>query len=287
MKPELEKIERRSSTSFIAKIVKRENRPMLSKAWHYHPEIEICYTLKSKGRRYVGNNISDYKEMDLVILGSNLPHGFTTPDRCEQYVIQFNEDFLGQGFFKSAEFKTVKSLLDRSKQGCVLNGMELEEADYRIKKIFEENQSDLSRLIHLIEFLDFLARSKNLKLICSENYTTHLNASKLNSIKAIFDFVENNYQKDIGIKDACKVVNLTESAFYKFIKRHTNKKFTTILNEYRIDHAYKLLASSSTPISQVAYISGYNNFSHFNRVFKQTYKMTPRQFRKQNQFGKD
>ena len=83
----------------------------------------------------------------------------------------------------------------------------------------------------------------------------------------------------VTINDACKAVNLTESAFYKFIKRHTNKKFTTILNEYRLDHASKLLLSSNLTISDISFQSGYSNLSHFNRTFKQAYNMTPRQLR--------
>lgn len=280
MKPEFEKIESKSFKSFMARVVIRDKRPLLSKAWHYHPEFEICYTVKSKGLRYVGNNISEYKENDLVILGSNLPHGFTTPDECKQYVIQFHKNFLGKDFFNAIEMKNILNLLANANRGLLLIGDDLKVADKKILSLFEPRQSNTTQLFKLLDFLDFLSLSSSLKSICSEKYSSGINVSKLNSIKKIFEFVENNFQKELTIKEASKVVNLTESAFYKFIKRHTNKKFTTIVNEYRIDHAYKLLASSNLPISEIAYASGYNNFSHFNRMFKETYKMTPRQFRR-------
>lgn len=281
MRPELEKIPRKSTRSFSVKVVKRANRPLLTKAWHHHPEIEVCYTAKSRGRRYVGNNISDYKERDLVILGSNLPHGFTTSVESEQYVLQFRREFLGQDFFNAAELERINTLLVRSKRGLVLSGPEIEEADRRIKGLYDQDQSNFRQLLSLLEFLDFLSQCKNLTPICTEKYSSYISITKLNSIKTIFDYIEKNYQSEISISDACKVVNLTESAFYKFMKRHTNKKFTTILNEYRIDHASKLILSSDLPISEISYQSGYSNLSHFNRVFKETYNMTPRQLRKQ------
>lgn len=279
MRPELERIQRKSTRSFSVRVVKRANRPLLTKAWHYHPEFEICYTAKSRGRRYVGNNISEYKERDLVILGSNLPHGFTTSVESEQYVLQFRKEFLGQDFFNAAELERINDLLIRSKRGLVLSGLEIEEADRRIKDLYKQDQSNFRQLVSLLEFLDYLSQCENLTPICTEKYSSFISITKLNSIKTIFEYIENNYQKEITINDACKVVNLTESAFYKFMKRHTNKKFTTILNEFRIDHASKLLISSDLPISEISYQSGYSNLSHFNRVFKQSFNMTPRQLR--------
>lgn len=279
MKPEFEKILRKATRSFNVKVVKRANRPLLTKAWHYHPEIEICYTLKSQGRRYVGNNISDYKERDLVILGANLPHGFTTSHECEQYVLQFTQEFLGRGFFNAAELEGINDLIHRSKRGLLLKGQEVDEAEVRIKQLCVQEQSSFAQLISLLEFLDYLSRCTNVGPICTEKYSALISIKKLDSIKTVFEYIEGNFQKELTIRDACKVVNLTESAFYKFMKRHTGKKFTTILNEYRLDHACKLLTSSDLQISEVSFQSGYVNLSHFNRVFKESYGMTPRQMR--------
>lgn len=280
MKPEFEKIERKSSNSFVAKVVERDNRPLLSQAWHFHPEIEICYTLKSHGLRYVGNNISEYNERDLVILGSYLPHGFTTIDQSEQYVIQFNKNFLGKDFFHSFEFEKINSFLTLANRGIYIKGSDLESAEKCIESLFESKLSAMERLIRLFDLLNIVSQSSNIEFICSEKYSSNLSKSKLNNVKKIFAFIDENFQHDISIKSASKVVNMTESAFYKFIKRHTNKKFTTILNEYRINHASKLLLSSDFSISEISFKSGYNNLSYFNRIFMHTYKMSPRKFRK-------
>lgn len=279
MKPEFEKIQPKTANSFVTKIVKRRQRPFLTEAWHYHPEIEICYTLKSHGLRYVGNNISEYSERDLVILGSYLPHGYTTIDQSEQYVIQFGQDFLGKDFFASSELKEINSFLYQSNKGIILKGKELKRAEEYIQCLYITNLSKMDRLLHLLEFLNFLSKCSNIELICSEKYSSTLTESKLNKVNRIFEYIKNNYQQNISIQSASKTVNMTESTFYKFIKRHTNKKFTTILNEYRINHASKLLVSSLMPISEISFRSGFNNLSYFNRVFKETYKITPKQFR--------
>lgn len=279
MKPEFEKIETKSSNSFVTKIVKRDQRPFLTEAWHFHPEIEICYTLKSHGLRYVGNNISEYSKRDLVVLGSYLPHGFTTIDKSEQYVIQFNQDFLGKDFFESSELDDINTLLFQSNKGITIKGSELKKAEEYIQQMYQIDLPKMKRLLVLLDFLNFLAECSNIEMICSEKYSANLTQTKLHTVNKIFEYIKNNYQKEITIQSVSKIVNMTESTFYKFIKRHTNKKFTEILNEYRINHASKLLASSMMPISEVSFKSGYNNLSYFNRIFKRAYNMTPKQFR--------
>ncbi|MEL7362678.1 MAG: AraC family transcriptional regulator, partial [Bacteroidota bacterium] len=108
MKPEFEKIVESPEHSFLAKVVNRPSRPSLSQAWHFHPEIEVCYTRKSHGRRFVGNQISDYAEHDLVMLGSNLPHGFTTDVPSSQIVVQMTDDFMGRDFLDKPELHAIK-----------------------------------------------------------------------------------------------------------------------------------------------------------------------------------
>ena len=44
--------------------------------WHFHPQCEIMIVKKSQGTRYVGDNIENFKEGDVVLLGPDIPHLF-------------------------------------------------------------------------------------------------------------------------------------------------------------------------------------------------------------------
>lgn len=277
MKPELEKIQEVHQTSFTLKKVIRENRPLLTQAWHYHPEIEICFTRKSIGKRYVGNNISQYEEGDLVMFGELLPHGFTTVHQCEQIVIQLDKEFLGASFFNKPELRRVNELLNQSKMGLHFFGKTNKEAIKIINAMM--NKEGFQRLIHLLKLLHLLANSKEYKLICSREYSANLNLASLSRIKKVFDFIENNYERNITVEHAASLINLTESAFYKFIKKHTKKKFTQIVNEFRVNKASKLLINSEMTIAEICYNCGYNNLSYFNRKFKEIIGERPSQFR--------
>jgi len=280
MKPEYEKIVEPPARSFTTKIVNRKSRPLLSQAWHFHPEIEICYTRKSIGRRFTGNQITDYEEDDLVMFGANLPHGFTTDMYCSQVVIQMTEDFMGQVFIEKPELHSIKSLFTRAKQGLEFNGSIKKKAINIIDKLLKSG-GGIPQLLHLLELLQTLADAKQVKAICSEEYSLDLNENQLGRIKVVYGHIMENFKEEVSIKEIADKLNISEAAFYKFIKKQTKKTYTQIINEFRINHASKLLMASDKPISQICFESGYNNISYFNRKFKEVLKQTPLDFKSQ------
>ncbi len=279
MKPEYEKIFDPIEKSFVVKQIKRANRPLLSQAWHFHPEIEICFTKKSNGKRFVGNQISDYREGDLVLLGSNLPHGFTTDDYCDQIVIQLNEDFLGRTFINKPELRSVKSLFSRAKRGLEYKETVKKKATKLISKIVKKN--GFNQLIYLLELLKHLADSNDVEEICTKEYAVDFKESELSRTKLVYAHIMENFRKDVSVKEIAEKLNISEASFYKFIKKQTSKTYTQIVNEFRANYASKLLISTDKTIAQICFESGYNNVSYFNRKFKKIMDLTPGEFRKQ------
>lgn len=51
------------------------NSPISEFKWeyHYHPEIELVCVISGSGTRHVGYHKSNYRNGDLVLIGSNIP----------------------------------------------------------------------------------------------------------------------------------------------------------------------------------------------------------------------
>ena len=83
--------------------------------WHYHPEYELTLILEGSGMRYVGNDVSAYRDRDLVLLGSGLPHCWRTGavPGAESIVIQWKKEALPQ----IREFEEIHQLLDLAQRG--------------------------------------------------------------------------------------------------------------------------------------------------------------------------
>jgi YesN/AraC family two-component response regulator len=88
-------------------------------------------------------------------------------------------------------------------------------------------------------------------------------------IDMIFKHINNNFQRHIPLNEIADKVSMTVPAFCRYFKKVTGKTFTKLVNEYRVTHATKLLLESQSSITDICYESGFNNFSHFNKLFKE------------------
>jgi cupin superfamily acireductone dioxygenase involved in methionine salvage len=71
MNPIFEKTNLQEDQSFFIEEIKK---PFFSGKLHFHPEIEIIYVREGSGIKYIGDSITPFYPGDLVIIGSNIPH---------------------------------------------------------------------------------------------------------------------------------------------------------------------------------------------------------------------
>ena len=279
-----EKIPIADKSSFYVKELKL---PQFDAPRHFHPEYELMYVLESRGKRFVGDNISDYKEDDLVFLGPNLPHywhkesGYTVKANVHAIVVQFGEDFPGSDFLSKLEMKQMKILFKKSKQGCMFS---LETA-LRVKPLFRQllTLNGFERVLQFFTILNLLANDDEVQLISNAGYLSppaFYDSSKMNKI---YQYILKNYLDEIDINEVAQLVNMSKSAFCHYFKKRTRKNFTRFVNEIRIGHANRLLIETEKSISEICFASGYKNLSNFNRRYKEIFKISPKEYRQQFQ----
>ncbi len=103
-----------------------------------------------------------------------------------------------------------------------------------------------------------------------------------NDIQKACKFIEDNYQKDLTLKDIAASIYLTQYYFANLFKEETEKTAMTYLTEIRIEKAKKLLIETNNKISDIAKKVGYNNASYFGQSFKKETGFSPNSFRKKN-----
>jgi AraC-like DNA-binding protein len=74
---------------------------------------------------------------------------------------------------------------------------------------------------------------------------------------------------------------MSEGQFNRFFKAMTRTTPIEYLNAYRIKRAGEYLAMSDKKISAIAMDVGFDNLSYFIKVFRQTMKCTPSEYRKE------
>ena len=102
------------------------------------------------------------------------------------------------------------------------------------------------------------------------------------AIQKVKWIIQKEYSKDLSLEYLAASVGLTPSYLSFVFKQETGENLVKFMTDYRMSMARKLLGDRSLKIIQVAKICGYENQSYFNRLFKNTYGMTPRQYREKN-----
>lgn len=188
-------------------------------------------------------------------------------------------DFLGSQFWKAPEMMRISALLEKAKSGIVY-GEEVKKAvKSKIDALTEA--SSLTKLMILVEILDELSQTQDYKILNASKYYLQTQKEDNDRISVIFNYVKDHFKEPITLETVAELSNMTVPSFCRYFKKITNKTFTQFVNEYRITHSLKLLAEQPMSITEVCFDSGFNNFSYFNKTFKEHTQKSPSQYRKE------
>lgn len=236
--------------------------------WHHHPEYEIIYVKKGRGRRQIGTQIAPYEEGELVLMGPNLPHlgfGYGVEGEHREFIVQFKADFLGEHFLAKPELHAVRRLFERAKQGVCFGGATADVVGQRLHDF--KHLPPFERLVELLKILNIMASSAESHTISADGAQVEFSSKEKERIEKIYQFVSLHFRSDIQLPEVAEIVGLTVPSFCRYFKKITQMTFTDFVNEYRINQAQKLLSQGSTVI-EACFESGFNTPSHFNKTFK-------------------
>jgi len=80
---------------------------------------------------------------------------------------------------------------------------------------------------------------------------------------------------DLKIQDFANIANRSLSTFKREFKEHYDTSPGKWLTARRMKRAKAMLQLDSKPIIQIAFECGITNVSHFSRVFKETFGISP------------
>lgn len=281
MKEVFEHIPQNSDNSFVYRYFRL---PRFNGAYHYHPEAELTYIECSRGKRFVGSNISEYQEGDLVLIGPDIPHCWKSAAPLQQSdhdarakVIQFHPDFFGGKTSGIPELGFLKALAAKARSGLLIHGNTRKEV---IKKLnFENNENSFQSFMVIVEILYLIAESTETELIDHQFSELDFSRREAERFNRVFSFIAENYTADIKLNDLAELAHLTSTSFCRYFRQITHKTPSSVIMELRIRHACNLLKTSEYPITDICFESGFGNLSHFNKAFKQSTGLKPSRYR--------
>lgn len=260
--------------------------PHFDPNWHFHPHYQLFTVIEGTGSRLIGDSIQHFEPDDTVFLGPDLPHLWRSEAAYFEksstlltrgIVLYFKEDFLGEEFLSKPEMSPIEQLFRESKRGIVYTG--------NTRKLIRQELGELlycdgfERIIKTLTLLNTLAYSSEGTPITSLGYVNTFKVSETERMQKVQNYVWQHFKEEIRLGEAASLAGMSEAAFCRYFRTRANKTFTDFVSEIRISHACKLLVETTYTVSQIAYESGFDTLSNFNRNFKKFTGQTPRDYR--------
>lgn len=279
MKVQLENIHSQNKRSFTLMF-----DPKLSDVffWHFHPEYELVYIEAESGSRHVGDHISTFKNHDLVLIGSNIPHlnfdyGIKTSYR--KVVVHFQKRFIEDHINELTELIDIKNLFEKSQHGLSFQGNLIKELGQKLFLL--QNLNPLNQYLSLIEILNDLTKYPQIEWLHDQPVLHKYSHKEQDRLRSIYAFVDQYYERKISLSEIAEISNMSIEAFCRYFKKTTHQTFTQFLNSYRISQSKRHLIAGKS-IGNACYASGFESLSYYHRVFKKITKESPSNFKKRH-----
>jgi AraC-like DNA-binding protein len=286
MRAQFEDVRWTENESFL---VRAYDLPRFAVPWHFHPEIELTLILEGSGDRCVGDHLEPFTAGDLVLLGPNLPHywhSHASPEAASRpkggaraIVVQLREDSFGKRFFDLPETEAWLRLLEQSRRGLSFDAPAVATVSREMQRLLK--LTGTQRLLGLLTVLQHLADAlPKARALASEHYLPDCDHRTADRVRKVYQFLYSHLSEPIGLDDVARVAGMSSAAFCRYCRRVTGRTLTRLIAELRVTQACKLLTDTDQSISEVAFASGFQSISNFNRVFHELRGENPMSFRR-------
>ena len=154
--------------------------------------------------------------------------------------------------------------------------------DAFFSKPFDIKKLEL-RITQLLYRQDMFEKSKRLEnlVLSSCKMDENLRSYDELLLERITKCVEENMEEEsFNVSSLALQVGVEQKQLYRKVKQFTGMSPVNYIRKLRMKKAAILLAQQKFTVSEVMYLVGYSNASHFARCFTQEYGMSPKTFMK-------
>lgn len=247
---------------------------------HTHDYVEMIYSCAGQTTHIVNGKRILLKEGELLFLGQSARH-----EVCEAGVNDITVNFIVLPEFFNSPLSAIQedtSPLRRFIMDCLLGQnaryLYFQTADdIPIQNLIEnllitllkkkQNRRNISQTTMSLLFLELL------------NYTNKLYQPPRESIiLSILRYIESHYA-DGSLTEVAQLLHWDIAALSREIHRQTGRTYTALVQEKRLTQAAFLLRTTDWTVDDIAAAVGYENISYFHRLFRNTYGVSPRNYR--------
>lgn len=253
---------------------------------HSHNYIEMSYVYAGSMTHVIDDKEITIKEGELILLNRDVHHRILNTDENDiifNFII--NPEFfayLSSFSHHNAVFDFIlNALYNKQEKGEFMvfrSGKNMKIRDLVediITNIYEQTIASEIKLKMLVGLLlvELLSHPEEMESYESGGYERILCTSMLS-------YIANHYDK-ASLQEIASQLHEPDYFLSKVMKSLTGETFKGHLTRVRLDKATDLLSHTNMPIFEIMQTIGYENLTHFYKLFKAHYHMTPKEYRDQ------
>lgn len=142
----------------------------------------------------------------------------------------------------------------------------------------ELNNYDIMMQFETINDIHFWLRRRVYEI--SETLQSNKNKKNWKLIKQIIDYMKDRTHENITLRELAEQFSLSPNYLGLIFKEETGKNFSEYFIQLRMEKSCELLRTTNMKIYEIADRAGYRHLPYFSRQFKETYGMTPLEYRR-------
>lgn len=267
-------------------ITKEEKQTHFYPHLHRHNEIQLKWIIKGEGTLVAGNSLHHFKSNEIYWIGARQAHVFKSnqsagknksKNKFHSIDIFFNMETQLAPFFALPEMERLKTFVDKHQSGFKVPSENVPAISAIMQQL--NNSMKLDRVLNFILLFKLLLSLKHLEPLTTSTEFVQVDERDGMRIAGVYNHILKNFRKQISLEEVAKLAFMTPQAFCRYFKKHTHHTLIGFINQVRINEACKqLMENKNDTIAAIAYSTGFNSITNFNRIFKTVVKKSPKEY---------
>jgi AraC-like DNA-binding protein len=249
---------------------------------HWHERMEILYVLKGRLNADINGKAWEGQQGDILTIDTGLIHGFfdSSADAAVR-IFQFGPDIFNEALVEVQNRELATPIFGQRPLISVDTDSGLHDSLERllmeIHKEYQRKEAGFRLAIKakLYEIAALLLRNapplpeQDSRVRCNKKNNTQL-------LERIFSCLYDCHDDpSFMLEDAAREVSVSKFYLTRFLKEQTGQGFHEHLTRIRLRAAENHLAGSDMPVTDIAFLCGFQSLSSFNRAFRRYIGVSP------------